>query len=80
MRELFPPQGTGWRIGAVYLFGTIGMGLGGWLGGFMFDASGGYRLAFLVGGGFNVGNLLLVTALFLRRGRQHGRAGVAYAA
>lgn len=69
VRELFPESQAGWRIGAVILFGALGMALGGWLGGLIFDLAGTYRIAFLVGAGFNVLNLAIVIAL-LRRQRQ----------
>jgi predicted MFS family arabinose efflux permease len=52
----------------VILFGTIGMALGGWLGGQIFDLTGSYRSAFLVGVGFNLGNLVLVALLLQRQG------------
>ncbi|HEX5795558.1 MAG TPA: MFS transporter [Geminicoccaceae bacterium] len=68
VRELFPAGQAGWRIGAVILFGSIGMALGGWLGGQIFDLTGSYRSAFLVGGAFNLGNLALVGALLHRQG------------
>ncbi|HEX6114535.1 MAG TPA: MFS transporter [Geminicoccaceae bacterium] len=69
VRELFPIRQVGWRIGIVFLFGTIGMALGGWLGGQIFDLTGSYHFAFLVGIAFNLGNLALVSALLLRQGR-----------
>ncbi|HLT01784.1 MAG TPA: MFS transporter [Geminicoccaceae bacterium] len=68
VRELFPLGQVGWRIGIVFLFGTIGMALGGWLGGQIFDLTGSYHSAFLVGVVFNLGNLALVAALLLRQG------------
>ena len=67
VRELFPAGQAGWRIGAVILFGSIGMALGGWLGGQIFDLTGSYRNAFLVGVAFNLGNLALVAALIHRQ-------------
>ena len=68
VRELFPAQEAGRRIGWVVLFGTIGMALGGWLGGQIFDLTGSYRSAFLVGVAFNLGNLALVGTLLQRQG------------
>jgi len=67
VRELFPAGQAGWRIGAVILFGSIGMALGGWLGGHIFDLTGSYRNAFLVGVAFNLGNLALVGTLLHRQ-------------
>ena len=68
VRELFPIRQVGSRIGVVFLFGTIGMALGAWLGGQIFDLTGSYHSAFLVGVAFNLGNLVLVGALLLRQG------------
>jgi MFS family permease len=67
VRELFPASQAGRRIGWVFLFGTIGMALGGWLGGQIFDLTASYRSAFLVGVGFNLGNLALVGLLLQRQ-------------
>ena len=68
VRELFPIRQVGSRIGVVFLFGTIGMALGAWLGGQIFDLTGSYHPAFLVEVAFNLGNLVLVVALLLRQG------------
>ena len=65
-REYFPITGLARRIAIIYLFGTIGMALGGWLGGFVFDTTGTYRLAFLVGVIANVVNLVLIGTLIYR--------------
>jgi len=67
VRELFPASHAGRRIATVILFGTIGMALGGWLGGHIFDLTGSYRNAFLVGVAFNLGNLALVGTLLHRQ-------------
>jgi MFS family permease len=64
VRELFPARDTGWRMGVVFLFGTGGMALGGFLGGWIYDVAGHYHIAFLVGVAFNVVNLMaIITAL-----------------
>jgi MFS family permease len=69
VRELFPASDAGWRIATVFLFGTLGMAIGGWLGGFIFDLVGTYHAAFLVGVGFNLMNLALVGTLVYREAR-----------
>ena len=76
IRELFPVHGLGWRVGAVYLFGTIGMALGGYLGGAIFDVSGSYQVAFAVGVAFNVANLALLAILMWRLPRPVLQAAV----
>lgn len=69
IRDLFPVADAGWRIGVVMFFGTVGMALGGWVGGIVFDLSASYRPAFLVGIAFNLFNLLCIGFLLVRRGR-----------
>jgi len=66
VRELFPEAQAGWRVGVVYLGGTIGMASGGWLGGHIFDLTGAYHAAFLTGFAFNLTNLVIVGALVWR--------------
>jgi MFS family permease len=77
VRELFPLGQVGRRIGVVFLFGTVGMALGGWLGGQIFDLTGSYHSAFLVGIAFNLGNLAVVATLLLRQGRAVPRPAAA---
>ncbi len=62
----FPAGSLGWRIATVYFFGAVGMALGGWLGGFIFDLSGAYRGAFAIGLLFNLVNLAVVGSLSTR--------------
>ncbi len=66
LRLWFPVSQIGWRIGAQYLFGAVGMALGSTLAGYVFDAVGSYSPAFLTGVAFNVLNFLLVSMLHLR--------------
>ncbi|MBI1777813.1 MAG: MFS transporter [Proteobacteria bacterium] len=66
VRDLFPARDAGWRIGIVYLSGTIGMALGGWIGGLVFDMFLRYQPAFGVGVFFNVVNLAAIGTLMVR--------------
>jgi MFS family permease len=72
VRELFPARDTGWRMGVVFLFGTVGMALGGFLGGWIFDLAGHYHMAFLVGIAFNVVNLMAIITLLWLKGARIG--------
>ena len=72
IRELFPEEGIGWRMGAVLLFGTIGMATGGWMAAQIFDYMGRYDPAFLAAMGFNLTNVVIVTGLVLRQRRLRG--------
>ncbi len=69
VREHMPALEAGWRTGLVFMFGAAAMGFGSWLGGYLFDQTGTYVPAFLVGVGFNVANIVVVLALILLTGR-----------
>ena len=73
VREYLPPAEAGRRLGVILLFGTLGMALGGWLAGWIFDSTGSYTPAFLVGAACNVTNLIIVLGL-IRRTRAGGDA------
>ena len=66
IREHFPASQTGTRVGAVLLFTMVGMALGGWMSGKVFDLTGSYHAAFLNGVAWNLLNLSIVV-LLLRR-------------
>ena len=66
VRELLPASEAGRRTGLVLLCAGGGMALGSWMGGYVFDLTGSYSNAFLIGVGFNLGNLLLITSLIWR--------------
>jgi MFS-type transporter involved in bile tolerance (Atg22 family) len=74
VREYFPPQQAGARVGMVLMTSMFGMALGGWLSGLIFDLTGSYAAAFLNGIGFNLVNGAIVLWLLSRR-----RASLAYA-
>lgn len=69
IRLLFPANQAGWRIAAFYLFAALGMALGGWMGGFVFDLSGSYSYAFLAAFGFNAVNFCAIGVVYLRQTR-----------
>ena len=66
IRVLFPANQAGWRIASQYLFASIGMGLGGWLAERIYDLTGNYAHAFVMGFALNVGNLVVIALLALR--------------
>ncbi|MFL5256385.1 MAG: MFS transporter [Rhodopila sp.] len=63
VRESFPPQEAGRRVGVILMMTLLGMALGGWMSGVIFDLTGSYRAAFANGVAWNGLNLLI--ALFL---------------
>ena len=72
VREYFPPAEAGARVGTVIMFTLLGMALGGWMSGAIFDLTGSYNAAFLNGIGWNLLNLSIAFWL-LRRARKIDR-------
>jgi MFS family permease len=72
VREHFPARETGARVGAVIMCTMIGMALGGWMSGKVFDLTGSYQAAFLNGIAWNAVNLAIAFALW-RKGRKRVR-------
>jgi len=70
VREHFPPREAGARTGAVLMFTLLGMALGGWMSGKVFDLTGSYDAAFVNGIAWNALNLAIATALLLRARRR----------
>ncbi|UOM34907.1 MFS transporter [Acuticoccus sp. I52.16.1] len=65
VREYFPAREAGTVIGFVLMATIIGMGVGGWLSGYIRDVTGSYDMAFVNGIAFNVlnmGIMLLILA------------------
>ena len=68
VREYFPAREAGTRVGVVLMMTILGMALGGWMSGAIFDLTGSYRAAFANGFAWNLVNLA-IAALLLRRSR-----------
>ena len=66
VREHFPPREAGARTGAVIMATLLGMALGGWMSGWVFDMTGSYRAAFINGIGWNLLNLSIASWLYWR--------------
>jgi MFS family permease len=64
VRQYFPPEEAGTRVGMVLTATLVGMALGGWLSGVIFDLTGSYQLAFMNGIAWNALNVMIV--LFLK--------------
>jgi MFS family permease len=71
IREHFSPVQAGVRTGTVLMATLLGMALGGWMSGAIFDLTGSYHAAFINGIGFNLLNVSIVIFL-LRRARTRG--------
>ena len=80
VREYFPAREAGARIGYAITSTLIGMALGGWLTGLIFDLTGSYRAAMLHGVAWNALNLVIAGWLLMRRSPPAPRAPAAAAA
>ena len=68
VREHFAPAEAGTRVGAVIMSTMLGMALGGWMSGRIFDLTGSYHAAFINGIGWNLVTFTIAYVL-LRRTR-----------
>ncbi len=80
VREYFAPQQAGARVGMVLMATMLGMALGGWLSGAIFDWTGSYHAAFIHGIAWNLLNLSIVVFLILRARRGPRRLSAPHAA
>jgi MFS family permease len=69
VREFFAPGEAGARLGIVLMATLVGMALGGWLSGLIFDLTGSYRAAFIHGIGWNLLNMTIAFWLLRRSSR-----------
>ncbi|CUH84511.1 MFS transporter [Thalassovita mediterranea] len=75
VRELMPAREAGRWVGFVMMSTIVGMALGGWVSGLIYDLSGSYQLAFWNGIVWNLGNIGIITYIFLSaREKAAGRA------
>lgn len=64
IREYIPANLSGRALGIVYFLGNVGMGLGGYFGGLLFDLGGTYTLTFALGVPVGVINLMIIGTLW----------------
>ncbi len=79
VRELFPAREAGTRVGMVLMATMLGMSLGGWLAGSIFDLTGTYIPAFLHGSAWNVLNFIICFILYRRQRTTRRAAGPVFA-
>lgn len=66
LQVMTPPRMTGRAMGFGIFFGMIGMGLGSFLGGYIYDLTGNYEAAFAYASGAGVINLCIIFIISLR--------------
>ncbi|RYF31748.1 MAG: MFS transporter [Comamonadaceae bacterium] len=69
VREHFPPAEASARVGTVIGCTLLGMALGGWMSGKVFDLTGSYHAAFVNGIAWNLLNMSIAATLLWRVGR-----------
>jgi MFS family permease len=67
LRDLFPVSEASWRIPVWFFCNIVGMALGGWLAGYVYDGLGSYAPAFMIGVVLNLANIAIVAVLAVRR-------------
>lgn len=72
IREHFAPSQIGVRVGTVLMCTLLGMALGGWMCGAIFDLTGSYRAAFINGTAWNALNVAIVLYLLWRAKNNRG--------
>lgn len=75
VRDYFPAREAGARVSLVLTASVVGMAIGGWVSGEIFDLTGSYQAAFLNGIAFNFLNIAI--AFWLLIGRLRMKEGVA---
>lgn len=68
IRQYFPPAQAGARVGLVLSATLLGMALGGWMSGALYDLTLSYQAAFLNGLAWNLVNLAIAVFLLLQLG------------
>ena len=66
IREYMPAAQAGQRVGFVIMATVMGMALGGWLSGLIYDLTGSYQAAFLNGIAWNVMNIAIMVFILMR--------------
>jgi MFS family permease len=70
VREAMPASEAATRVGIVIFASVIGMSIGGWVSGVIFDATGSYAAAFANGLAWNALNIVIALALLVRARRR----------
>lgn len=65
-REFLPAHEAGERIGFIMMATILGMALGGWLSGLIYDWTGSYQIAFVNGIAWNLLNMAIIATLLFR--------------
>jgi MFS family permease len=67
VREFFPASKAGGTLGIIIMATLVGMALGGWMSGWVYDLTGSYQMAFLNGLAWNLVNLAVCAFLIWKQ-------------
>ncbi len=76
VREYMPAKEAGTRVSLVLMATVVGMALGGWMSGLIFDLTGSYQAAFLNGMAWNLLNMLIAFWLLIGQIKSSNRHNV----
>ena len=77
VREYMPAREAGQRVGFVMMMTIMGMALGGWMSGWIYDVTGSYQMAFINGIVWNGLNIVIMLWLLSRSRPRQPKAAVA---
>jgi len=66
VREYMPAKEAGQRVGFVMMMTILGMALGGWMSGWIYDVTGSYQMAFINGIAWNGLNIAIMVLILMR--------------
>ncbi|MCY6382949.1 MFS transporter [Hoeflea prorocentri] len=66
VREYMPAREAGQRVGIVLMATIVGMAIGGWMSGWIYDLTGSYQMAFINGILWNVMNIAIMATIFMK--------------
>lgn len=66
VREYLPPREAGKQVGFVIMMTILGMALGGWMSGWIYDLTSSYQLAFVNGIAWNLLTILIIGGLLFK--------------
>ncbi len=69
VRDYLPAKEAGEKVGLVLMMTILGMALGGWLSGWIYDLTQSYEAAFIHGIAWNMANILILLMILLRTRR-----------
>ncbi|PWW01420.1 sugar phosphate permease [Hoeflea marina] len=73
VREYLPAKEAGARVGFVIMATIVGMAIGGWMSGWIYDLTGSYQAAFINGIAWNFLNIGIIGLILVRSRNRSGR-------